>query len=278
MSITIRAPTNKLQAPVHTDACTEYKDKVQIVHTDEGEGVEHRYKLTIPVRVAEQRISHFVMGLGLVGMMTGPLLTVLRTMPRALFAGVFLVVGVSHHTYPFFSFPYAKLPINDIAPQWGSLEGNNITKKLLHLLTEPRFVDPANPLSRLRKPRIAYFVFWQCLAVACTVGISQTLGAIGFPVLILALIPFRWVVMPRLFTVEELEIMDALTADNPVVLASLGGKPVMPETRLEAEKKGRDVSDETLTRGNSEDDAEGEMERGRRMGVRRQRGGSYTRA
>ncbi len=81
-----------------------------------------------------------------------------------------------------------------------------------------------------------------------------------------------------MFTVEELEIMDALTADNPVVLASLGGKPVMPERRLEAEKEGRDVSDETLTRGNSEEDAEGEMERGGEMGVRRQREGSYTRA
>lgn len=35
------------------------------------------------------------MGLGLVGTMTGPLLVVLHTMPSAVFAGVFFVVGVS---------------------------------------------------------------------------------------------------------------------------------------------------------------------------------------
>jgi hypothetical protein len=35
------------------------------------------------------------MGLALIGTMTGPLLVVLHTMPLALFAGVFFVVGVS---------------------------------------------------------------------------------------------------------------------------------------------------------------------------------------
>ena len=50
--------------------------------------------------------------------------------------------------------------------------------------------------------------------------------------LIVALIPFRWVLMPKMFTSEELEVMDSLTANNPVVLASLGGKPTMPEGRL----------------------------------------------
>ena len=31
--------------------------------------------------------------------------------------------------------------------------------------------------------------------------------------------------MPRFFTVAELEVMDDLTANNKVVLASLGGAP-----------------------------------------------------
>jgi hypothetical protein len=35
------------------------------------------------------------MGMAIWGTMTGPLLTVLRTMPAAVFAGVFFVVGVS---------------------------------------------------------------------------------------------------------------------------------------------------------------------------------------
>lgn len=65
------------QAPVHTDACTEYEDKLEIVHTDDGEEI-HK-KVTYPVKVMEQRISHFIMALGLIGTMTGPLLVVLHT-------------------------------------------------------------------------------------------------------------------------------------------------------------------------------------------------------
>lgn len=42
--------------------------------------------------------------------------------------------------------------------------------------------------------------------------------------------------MPRLFTAEELATMDSLTANNPVVLASLGGKPTMPEDILKAKE------------------------------------------
>jgi len=61
-------------------------------------------------------------------------------------------------------------------------------------------------------------------AVVHTLGLSPSLR-IGFPVLICALIPLRWNLLPRLFSVRELRIMDSLTADNEVVLATLGGKP-----------------------------------------------------
>ena len=67
------------------------------------------------------------------------------------------------------------------------------------------------------------------------VAISQTIAAIGFPVLIIALIPLRWLCFPKWFSAKELNVLDALTADNEVVLASLGGKPTMPEVRNESE-------------------------------------------
>lgn len=82
------------QAPVHTESLTVFETKLQIIPTSEGEGREIRRKIVIPSKVIEQRISHFVMGLAIIGTMTGPLLVVLGTMPRALFAGVFFVVGV----------------------------------------------------------------------------------------------------------------------------------------------------------------------------------------
>ena len=81
--------------PLPTDACTDYKDKLIIVSTDdEEEGGEIFKKITYPASVVEQRISHFVMALAIIGTMTGPLLKVLHVIPNALFAGVFFIVGV----------------------------------------------------------------------------------------------------------------------------------------------------------------------------------------
>lgn len=213
------------QAPVHTDALTDYRDKLEIIHTDDGKTQHH--KVTYPASVKEQRVSHFLMALGIIGTMTGPLLVVLHTIPRALFAGVFFVVGM------------------------GSVLGNNLTGKFLFLLQERRFVDPADPRLKIPKTRIAYFLFWQLFAVAATVAISQTIGAIGFPVLITSLIPFRWLIMPKLFSVEELEVLDAPTADNPVVLVSMGGQPELPEARIKREMG------EGSSPGSSENDVTG---------------------
>ena len=144
------------------------------------------------------------MGLAIIGTMTGPLLHVLHVIPDALFAGVFFVVG------------------------WGGLEGNGIMAKILYLIREPRFVQPSEPLLQIPKARIAFYLFWQISGITVTVGMSQTIAAIGFPVLITALIPLRWKILPMMFTTRELRILDAPTADNDVVLASLGGRPRVP--------------------------------------------------
>lgn len=86
---------NSPQAPVHTDSLTVYTTDLRIIHTEEGEGTEIRRPIVRAVAVVEQRVSHFVMGLAIIGTMTGPLLRVLHVMPAAVFAGVFFVVGVS---------------------------------------------------------------------------------------------------------------------------------------------------------------------------------------
>jgi len=76
--------------------------------------------------------------------------------------------------------------------------------------------------------------------IVVTVGMSQAIAAIAFPVLIIALIPLRWKVLPTIFIVREWAIMDALIADNDVVLASLGGKP-----RMQSDTKDKDVRTES---------------------------------
>lgn len=79
---------------MHTDSLTIYETDVHIIATDEGEDAEIRRPIVKATAVVEQRVSHFLMGLAIIGTMTGPLLIVLHTMPAAVFAGVFLTVGV----------------------------------------------------------------------------------------------------------------------------------------------------------------------------------------
>ena len=226
------------QAPVHTDALTEYEDvhtrsKEQTIEDADGQRVdgawtEHNNKGGVARLVREQRVSHFVMALALIGMMTGPLLTVLHTMPRALFAGVFFVVGFT------------------------GLTGMNITSNILFCLSETRFADPQDARLTLNKWRILYYCFWQALGVGFSLGVSFTRAAIGFPVIIISLIPLRWLLLPRIFTEHELTVLDAPTADADVVLASMGGQPELPEVQLAAKRRReRGASGETGEGGDS---------------------------
>lgn len=66
----------------------------------------------------------------------------------------------------------------------------------------------------------------------------------GFPVLIIALIPFRVWVIPKWFTQAELDILDALTATNQAVLASFGGPPRFPGQPTEQEVQARRQEEE----------------------------------
>lgn len=105
----------------------------------------------------EQRVSHFLMGLAIIGTMTGPLLIVLHTMPAAVFAGVFFIVG------------------------WGSIESNGILLKTIFLLRENRFIQRDEPLLRVKRRKILLYISCQAIGVAACVAISQTIAAIGIP-------------------------------------------------------------------------------------------------
>ncbi|RAL03312.1 anion exchange family protein [Aspergillus ibericus CBS 121593] len=195
------------QAPVHTDSLTIYETELCLVGTEEGEGVELRRPIVKATAVVEQRVSHFLMGLAIIGTMTGPLLIVLHTMPAAVFAGVFFIVG------------------------WGSIESNGMLQKTIFLLRENRFIQRDEPLLRVKRRKILLYISCQAIGVAACVAISQTIAAIGFPILIIALIPFRVWTIPKWFSQEELDILDDLTANNTAVLASLGGPPRFPNAK-----------------------------------------------
>ncbi|KAJ0327602.1 hypothetical protein COL922a_013421 [Colletotrichum nupharicola] len=118
---------------------------------------------------------------------------------------------------------------------WGSIESNSILQKFVFLHSETWFIQRDELLLQVRRHKIWLYIILQFADVAACVAISHTLAAIGFPVLIILLIPMRVVLVPRWFTQKELQILDDFTATNKMVLASLGGKPGLPEGSREEE-------------------------------------------
>lgn len=139
---------------------TVYETDLRIVPTEEGEGPEIRRSIVKATAVVEQRVSHFVMGLAIIGTMTGPLLIVLHTMPAAVFAGVFFIVG------------------------WGSVGSSGIMEKAIYLMREDRFVQRDEPLLKVRNRKVLLWIACQLIGVAACVAISETIAAIGITFLL----------------------------------------------------------------------------------------------
>lgn len=201
------------QAPVHTDSCA-------MVQYPKGELEDGKNKGPRITRILEQRWTHLGMGLLLFGMMTRPMLVVLSTVPRAVFAGVFITVG------------------------WSSIESNPVTQRTLGFLHAP-----VRTPTRRRRATL-YFLLLQWVTIGAEVAISQTIAAIGFPVIILLLIPLRWTWMLRWFTHQELAELDTATAEADVVLMSLGGPPdIAKRTRPSATEREKEYSGSQATLG-----------------------------
>ncbi|KAF9534529.1 HCO3 transporter family-domain-containing protein [Crepidotus variabilis] len=157
----------------------------------------HRHE--IPIAVVEQRLSNLAQGSLCLVLLTGPFLHVLSLIPRGVLAGLFWYMGAS------------------------ALLSNGITRKLLYLIQDRALTPKTEPLHRVRKSRIVLFVGVQLIGFGATFGVTQTIAAIGFPVIIMLLLPLRTLVIPRMpFTSEELAILDGPTA-SPFTMESVGG-------------------------------------------------------
>ncbi|TCD65497.1 hypothetical protein EIP91_002545 [Steccherinum ochraceum] len=163
----------------------------------DGEGDLRRHE--VPVGVVEQRVSNLAQGALCLVLLTGPFLHVLSLIPRGVLAGLFWYMGAD------------------------ALEGNGITRKLLYFLRDKALTPSDEPLHKVRKSRILLFVTVQLAGFGATMAVTQTIAAIGFPVIILLLVPVRTLLVPRLpFTAEELAILDGPTA-SPFTMESVGG-------------------------------------------------------
>ena len=212
------------QAPFHTNALcvTRHESDGYELGSDKG----HVYRVVD--HVVEQRVSNLAQGLLTLGTMSGPLLILLRLVPQAVLAGLFFIMGVQ------------------------ALESNGITLKILFICKDRHLTPRSDPLCQIqRKQAIWYFVLLELIGFGATFAITQTIAAIGFPIIILLLIPIRTFLLPKYFTSDELTILDAPTA-SPFTMESVGGNfgdttssPVNCDSQLrsDASSKGDDVSE-----------------------------------
>ena len=146
------------QAPAHTESLCVKKLVIIDAESKPMSSTSPQNEtraVVVRTRVVEQRISQLAMGLLTLGTMTGPLLQVLSLMPRAVFAGIFLLVG------------------------WASIEQNPILHNTIWLVREQRTVAADHPLRDVKKSQVAKFVAVQWVVFGASFGISQTLGASG---------------------------------------------------------------------------------------------------
>ncbi|RAL67536.1 hypothetical protein DID88_008291 [Monilinia fructigena] len=183
------------RSPFHTESLCVTK---LVADTDES-GDSKGHLKSVTSHVVEQRVSNLSQGLLTLGTMTGPLLIVIHLIPQGVLAGLFFVMGIQ------------------------ALLGNGITTKILFLLKDSSLTPSSDPLRHLpRRSAIWIFVAIQLFGFGATFAITQTIAAVGFPVIIFALIPVRIWVLPKWFTKEELGVLDGATA-SPFTMISVGG-------------------------------------------------------
>lgn len=225
------------QAPFHTNSlCVTRQVRTQASHdclpSDPDEPTQNFKTERVVDHVVEQRVSNLAQGCICVVFMTGPLLIVVGLIPQGVLAGLFFTMGTQ------------------------ALSGNGITLKASYLCSD-RELTSGHALAKLERQWMIYiFVGCELFFFAAAFAITQTIAAIGFPIILLAPIPFRAMVMPRLFRKDELDALDAPTA-SPFTMSSVGGQygdDEQPAPPGPGNSPGRQTADEG---GREEDVAQG---------------------
>ncbi|KAH8989556.1 anion exchanging protein [Lactarius akahatsu] len=192
------------QAPIHTRALVVHGLAPKATDNEELRDGINEQPREVPVAVVEQRVSNLAQGSLCLVLLTGPFLHVLNLVPQ----------GLKNRGASFVFSWYMGLD---------ELSGNGITLKILYFLTDRTLTPSSEPLRRVRKSRVLLFVALQLVAFGATFAITQTIAAVGFPVIILLLIPLRTLIVPRMsFSSEELGILDRPTA-SPFTMQSVSG-------------------------------------------------------
>ncbi|KAI9929973.1 hypothetical protein MW887_011783 [Aspergillus wentii] len=192
-------PSNGLlpQAPLHSESLMHTEQEQHTITVDGEEKVENREVR----RVYEQRWSAFLHSGAILLFISPPFMTVLGLTPTSVLAGLFLFMGEQ------------------------SLSVNPILYRTFYLLTPPSEL-PSLPPSLAKRdssstgtdnqpPQSPSYIpihLYTILQIVITVAIfilTLTRAAPAFPVLIIALVPFRLLVMNRWWPREVLRFVDA---------------------------------------------------------------------
>ncbi|XP_030606890.1 anion exchange protein 2a [Archocentrus centrarchus] len=133
--------------------------------------------------VKEQRVTGFLVAV-LVGLSI-VIGEVLRQIPLAVLFGIFLYMGVM------------------------SLNGIQLTERLILLLMPPKYHPNHNYVRKVRTLRMHLFTLVQLTCLALLWVVMATAAALAFPFVLLLTIPVRMLLLPRLFTRRELQSLDA---------------------------------------------------------------------
>ncbi|TIB81902.1 hypothetical protein E3Q22_00632 [Wallemia mellicola] len=190
------------QTPIHTESLVVNESRVvneTVVEEDQVKNEGHspesttkQRKIEVPVGVVEQRVTNLAQGGLALAFATGPFLQAVNKIPTGVLAGLFWSLGLH------------------------ALYGNIITEQASYLLKDKHRTDSNDKYHKVRKSRIWLFLLFELVGFGATYAVTIIpRSAIGFPVIIILLIPFRSHVIPRLgFTQEELDILDGPAASD----------------------------------------------------------------
>ncbi|XP_034039445.1 anion exchange protein 2-like isoform X2 [Thalassophryne amazonica] len=137
--------------------------------------------------VKEQRLTGF-----LVAVLVGVSIVigeVLQQIPLAVLFGIFLYMGVM------------------------SLNGIQLTERLVLLLMPPKYHPDHAYVCKVRTLRMHFYTLIQLTCLALLWVVMATAAALAFPFVLLLTIPVRMLLLPRLFTKQELQNLDADDAE-----------------------------------------------------------------
>lgn len=183
-------PANGLlpQAPLHSESLMHAEKKEQTILVDGEEKIE-----TMEVRcVYEQRWSAFLQAAGILIFVSPPFMHVLGLTPTSVLAGLFLFMGEQ------------------------SLSVNPILYRTFYLLTPPSelptlpsSINMANPPTWKAYAPIHGYTVVQIIVTVIIFIVTLTKGAPAFPVIIIACVPARLLLMNRTWRREVLRFVDA---------------------------------------------------------------------